>query len=43
MDFNEKNYSIQRQLYAVVLNYVRVAFKKRAIFLFFMMESLCLI
>lgn len=33
MDFNEKNYSIQRQLYAVVLNYV-VAFKKRDIFLF---------
>lgn len=28
MDFNEKNHSIRRQLYVLVLNYVRVAFKK---------------
>lgn len=43
MAFNEKDYSIHMQLYVAVLNYVRVAFKKRDIFLLFMMASLCLI
>lgn len=35
MAFNERNDSIQMQLYVQVLNYVRVAFKKRDIFPFF--------